>query len=325
MLKIGTGETFTGQRLKQKIQAALVFGFIIPLLVLAYLWHVHVQPLLPNIPDNRVLTVVSPLLLFTGLLMVAGGYVIWDVTGAVIRLAELVTMNEKGLTLEKRSDEIGTVMTSFARMLATIEQQTAEINAMANGLAAAQRELEVSNARLRDLSLKDEVTGLYNRRFFCLRLEEEILRSRRYHHPVSVVLIDLDNFKKINDTLGHGAGDETLQAFGQCALAHSRGMSVIARYGGDEFTVLLPQTSQADALTYANRLRAVMADAPIGPVPSVTASFGVATLAHDESGTAEELIRAADAALCSAKRGGKNAVVGCGADLVEAVAESCTG
>ena len=320
MLSIGRGETFTGQRLKQKILLALVFGFIIPLLVLAYVWHAHILPLLPHMVDESMRSVFLPLIFFTTLLMAAGGHVIWEVTSAVIRLAELVASNEKSRRLEERSDEIGTLITSFSRMLATIEKQAAEINATAAGLDAAHRELEVTNARLRELSLKDEVTGLYNRRFFRMRLEEEILRCHRYNHPVSVVLLDVDNFKEINDALGHGAGDETLRALGQCALRHSRGISVIARYGGDEFAVLLPQTPQTDALVYADRLRATLAEASLGPARSITGSFGVASLEEDVLASGEELIRAADTALYAAKRRGKNTVVGYEADLVEAVA-----
>jgi diguanylate cyclase (GGDEF)-like protein len=323
MLKIVMGETLSGQRLKQKILLALVFGFLIPLLVLAYVWHAHILPLLPSMVGDSVLSVFLPLIFFTALLMTAGGYVIWEVISAVIRLVDLVTSNEKSGMLEERSDEIGTLMTSFSRMLATIEKQAAEINATAAGLDAAHRELELTNARLRELSLKDEVTGLYNRRFFRMRLEEEILRSRRYNHPVAVVLLDIDNFKEINDALGHGAGDETLRALSQCAILNSRGVSIIARYGGDEFAVLLPQTSQADALVYAERLRATLAEASLGPARSVTASFGVASLSEDGLTSGEELIRDADEALYAAKRRGKNTVVGYEAELVEAAAERC--
>ena len=90
--------------------------------------------------------------------------------------------------IERREDEVGTLMTSFNRMLETIEQQAAEINTFATRLDAAYKELESTNARLKETSFKDEVTGLYNRRFFSLRLEEELSRYRRFNHPVSVVL-----------------------------------------------------------------------------------------------------------------------------------------
>src|SRR4029453_10363098 len=102
---------------------------------------------------------------------------------------------------------------------------------------AAYRDLESTNAQLSEASFKDEVTHLYNRRFFAIRLEEEIARYRRFNHPVSLVLLDLDGFKGINDRFGPGAGDETLRAVAELLLKHSRGINIICRYGGDEFAI----------------------------------------------------------------------------------------
>ena len=135
-------------------------------------------------------------------------------------------------------------MHSFSRMLVTIEQQASDVNEYARRLDTAYKELESTSAQLKEFSFKDEVTGLYNRRFFSIRLEEEVSRYRRFNHPVSVVLLDLDGFKAVNDDLGHGAGDETLRAMAEILLKQSRGINVICRYGGDEFAVLLVETSQ---------------------------------------------------------------------------------
>src|SRR5258705_13103745 len=96
-----------------------------------------------------------------------------------------------------------------------------------------------------EFSFKDEVTGFYMRRFFTIRLEEEVSRYRRFNHPVSVMLVDLDGFKDVNDELGHGAGDETLRDMADILLKYSRGINVICRYGGDEVAVVLGGTSQA--------------------------------------------------------------------------------
>ena len=112
----------------------------------------------------------------------------------------------------QQSDEVDSLMHSFSRMLATIEQQAADVNEYARRLDTAYKELESTSAQLKEFSFKDEVTGLYNRRFFSIRLEEEVSRYRRFNHPVSVVLLDLDGFKAVNDELGHAAGDETLRA-----------------------------------------------------------------------------------------------------------------
>ncbi len=156
------------------------------------------------------------------------------------------------------------------------------------------------------------MTSLYNRRFFSLRLEEELSRYRRFNHPVSVVLLDLDGFKAVNDDFGHAAGDDTLRDISQILMKHSRGINVVSRYGGDEFAVLLVETSKAGARLYADRIREVVAKYPFSHGKVITASFGVASLPDDEAATAEDLFRAADDALYAAKRGGKNQVAATG-------------
>src|SRR5256885_11521367 len=197
-------------------------------------------------------------------------------------------------------------------MLAPIEQQAAALDHYATRLDSAYQELESTNARLKEFSFKDEVTGLYNRRFFSIRLEEEVSRYRRFNHPVSVVVLDLDGFKAINDELGHPAGDETLRGMADILFRHSRGINVLCRYGGDEFAVLLVETSKAGAWLYADRIRQVVATFPFSHGKSITASFGVASLPDDEAANSEDLFRAADEALYAAKRAGKNQVAAAG-------------
>jgi len=203
-------------------------------------------------------------------------------------------------------------MKSFTGMLTTIEAQAVEINTFAARLDAAYKELEVTNAKLKETSFRDDVTGLYNRRFFSLRLEEEISRFRRFNHPVSVVLLDLDGFKSINDEFGHAVGDETLREIAQILMKQSRGINVVSRYGGDEFAILLVETSKAGARLYADRIRQVVATCPFSHGKPVTASFGVASLPDDEATNSEDLFRAADEALYAAKRAGKNQVAAAG-------------
>ena len=193
-------------------------------------------------------------------------------------------------------------------MLAPIEQQAAALDRYATRLDAAYQELESTNARLKEFSFKDEVTGLYNRRFFSIRLEEEVSRYRRFNHPVSVVVLDLDGFKAINDELGHPAGDETLRGMADILFRHSRGINVLCRYGGDEFAVLLVETSKAGAWLYADRIRYVLPSHRFTHGRRITASFGIASLPEDVPPSADALIRAADEALYAAKRAGKNRV-----------------
>src|SRR2546430_3708917 len=150
-------------------------------------------------------------------------------------------------------------------------------------LDSAYKELESTNVRLKETSFKDDLTGLYNRRFFSVRLEEEMSRYRRFNHPVSLVLMDLDGFKAVNDEMGHMEGDETLRDIGQILMKHSRGINVVSRYGGDEFVVLLVETSKSGARLYADRIRQVVATFPHSPGKPVTASFRGARLPDDEA------------------------------------------
>jgi diguanylate cyclase (GGDEF)-like protein len=199
---------------------------------------------------------------------------------------------------------------SLARAQAVIDRQAGEIAAFQGRLEEAYKDLETTNARLKETSFKDEVTGLYNRRFFTVRLEEELSRHRRFNHPVAIVLFDLDGFKAVNDEQGHAVGDETLRDIGQILMKHSRGINVVSRYGGDEFAILLVETSKAGARLYADRIRQIISSYPYSHGKRITASFGVASLPDDDAHTAEDLVRAADEALYIAKRAGKNQVAG---------------
>ena len=296
-----------GRRLKSRIYLALLFSSVLPVGVLTVVTHVYVLPGLHPLDSLRFFSLLA-LLAFALLAMLGGGYVIWDLGRMVERLAILLA-ERRGLgDLAERSDEVGTVMSSFSKMLETVERQAAEINSFAMRLDAAYKELETTNVRLKETSFKDEVTGLYNRRFFSVRLEEEMSRYRRFNHPVSLVLMDLDGFKAVNDEMGHAVGDETLRDIGQVLMKHSRGINVVFRYGGDEFAVLLVETSKAGARLYANRIRQIIATYPFAHAKPVTASFGIASLPDDEATTSETLFRVADDALYAAKRAGKNQV-----------------
>src|SRR5215475_10749499 len=302
-----TDVVFAGQRLKHKVLLALALSAVLPLLVLAYVMHNYILPFLDP-ADTQKATALQMLGLFTVLAMVLGGYIIWDIGRTVARIGSMRGTHSRIAQLEDRKDDVGTLMKSFAKLLETIENQASEINSFASRLDAAYKDLENANTRLKETSFKDDVSGLYNRRFFSIRLEEELSRYRRFNHPVSMVLLDLDGFKAVNDELGHAVGDETLRDVAQIFMKHSRGINVVARYGGDEFAVLLVETSRAGARLYADRIREVVAKYPFSHGKVVTASFGVASLPDDEATTAEDLFRAADEAMYAAKRAGKNQV-----------------
>lgn len=171
---------------------------------------------------------------------------------------------------------------------------------------ASQAGVAIRNARLEDLSVKDTLTELYNRRYSALRLDEEAKRSARFGHPLSLVYIDLDDFKKINDDKGRLAGDEVLKDTARLLVKHSRSFTILARRDGDDFVAILANTPKAGAVTYAERIRGVIEKHPFAP-GAVTACFGVAALPADAA-SAEELMAKAARALNEAKRLGRNRV-----------------
>ncbi|HZO39388.1 MAG TPA: sensor domain-containing diguanylate cyclase [Methylomirabilota bacterium] len=173
---------------------------------------------------------------------------------------------------------------------------------------AAYAAIAVRSARLEELSFKDPLTDGYNRRYLMLRLYEEVSRAARYQQPFSLILLDLDGFKAVNDRWGHGAGDDVLKQVVQLLASQSRRDSVVARYGGDEFIALLPSTTKAAALVYAERMRGIIERYPFQHGP-LTASFGVAGY-PDDPGNVADLIKRADHALYEAKRQGRNLVGG---------------
>jgi len=318
--------TPAARRIKRKILIAMALTAFVPMLVVAYLVYAYALPLLDPEAQERNLPWMLVMLGGTGLLMAAGSFMLWDLATSVVRHADSLTTPRRPAPAAgtprsatspettavqqyvQQSDEVDSLMHSFSRMLVTIEQQASDVNEYARRLDTAYKELESTSAQLKEFSFKDEVTGLYNRRFFSIRLEEEVSRYRRFNHPVSVVLLDLDGFKAVNDDLGHGAGDETLRAMAEILLKQSRGINVICRYGGDEFAVLLVETSKSGARLYADRIRYVLSTWTFAHGRRVTASFGIASLPEDVAPAADELIRAADEALYAAKRAGKNRV-----------------
>jgi diguanylate cyclase (GGDEF)-like protein len=165
---------------------------------------------------------------------------------------------------------------------------------------------------LRRDAISDALTGLYNRQYFDEALRREVERCQRYGVTSSLLLLDLDGFKQINDRYGHCIGDEVLRSVGRLILKHVRASDVPCRYGGDEFAMILSDTPQAEALTVADRIRADVQtwfeSTPIaGHELAVSVSGGVATLPTDGF-AAERLVAIADGALYDAKHAGANRI-----------------
>jgi diguanylate cyclase (GGDEF)-like protein len=169
----------------------------------------------------------------------------------------------------------------------------------------------ISHARLfrkvKAEAATDAMTMLYNYRFFKERLDREIKLADRNQGPVSLILLDLDHLKNINDTFGHRAGDECIIHVAALMRSTMRDVDIPARYGGEEFVVILPQCERHDAMTAAERLRSAIADTPVPNVGRLTASVGVATY-PGMAASSDELIEMADRAMYLAKASGRNMV-----------------
>ena len=171
---------------------------------------------------------------------------------------------------------------------------------------ASQAAIAIRNARLEDLSVKDALTDLFNRRYFALRLDEEAKRGARFGHPLSLVYIDLDDFQKLNEGKGRPAGDEVLKEVARLLVKHSRSFTIVARRQDDDFAAILANTPKAGAMSYAERIRGVIEQHPF-PQGPVTATLGVAAFPADAA-AAEDLMAKAEHALNEAKARGRNRV-----------------
>lgn len=192
-------------------------------------------------------------------------------------------------------------------------EEAALLQAIGNQLGVAIENAQL-HAEMRRLSQTDPLTGLYNRRGLDERMQVEILRAKRYRHPLSVMMIDIDHFKNYNDTHGHPEGDVILKQVADLLQIHVRETDVVARYGGEEFLILLTETSKAAALEVAEKIRAAVGKQPFPhadsqPEGRLTISLGVATFPEDLA-EAGNLVQKADAALYTAKRTGRNRVCG---------------
>jgi len=176
----------------------------------------------------------------------------------------------------------------------------------------AEQELTQANLRLQDQVVHDGLTGLHNRRYLEESLGREESRARRSSQPFGVMMIDIDNFKRFNDTLGHASGDAVLRAIGQYMLSAARGEDIVSRYGGEEFVLVMAPAAQATVWERAEKLRRGVQDLEIEyegrRVGPITISVGIGIFPdHGENG--QEVLRVADAALYQAKRSGRNCVV----------------
>jgi len=207
-------------------------------------------------------------------------------------------------------DVIGVINVTNKQGEGGFSEQDAEIlKAVADQAAVA-----INKAQLWELAVTDSLTGLYIRRYFMAKFEEEFHRSKRYKKLFSIVMADLDEFKKINDIYGHTTGDQVLKTIGKFLQKNMRDVDIIARYGGDEFVMILPETDKDEAYSFAERLREKVSQMKLENLPKLTISLGIASYPVDEKDI-EGLIKKADAAMYSAKQAGRNIVTKYSSDI----------
>jgi diguanylate cyclase (GGDEF)-like protein len=234
--------------------------------------------------------------------------VVW--TAMAFGLAALFLLTDKPISMPHETYlERFTTMTVFILTIGRCMFIGIISSAMRESLYKSSLALKEANKRIEELAELDDLTGSFNRRCIMRFLDDEIARTHRTNVPCSIALIDLDWFKRINDTYGHPTGDEVLRTFAITVFANIRGIDRFGRYGGEEFLLVLPDTSQEIAVRMLDRLRSIIADldwSAFSPGMQVTTSAGVATLKDNE--TADSFLARADSALYRAKAEGRNRI-----------------
>lgn len=201
---------------------------------------------------------------------------------------------------------------AVAKMRRENESLRAELEKALLALREKNIALEVALRKTEEAAATDPLTGLYNRRHFNKVLSQLFSEARRYENDMSIVMIDLDGYKQLNDTCGHQVGDRLLLVAARAITSNMRGMDVASRYGGDEFVILAPRAGGVEAAGIAERIRQDYRKASamiLRRNEGLTMSFGVASLNSDGSANGDELVAAADAALYQAKEAGRDRIV----------------
>jgi diguanylate cyclase (GGDEF)-like protein len=267
-----------GRTVRKKFFLAFLMAGLLPLLFLVYL---GLPVLLPSTVTAPLYPKGAPvfftLLSFMAFVVLAGFYVIY-------------------------SDILG-------HMQRRLDEEMSRLRASGDRAESIVEELRLANFRLREMSHTDELTEVGNRRSFDLRFREEISRSSRFGHTFSLLMIDIDGFKKFNDEFGHPKGDAVLRALGALMRSASREGDVPCRVGGEEFAFILPETGKADGLVFAERFRRRVESSVMAPdsVNPITVSVGLAAY-PDDGRSPDEIVWAADEALYESKRAGRNRV-----------------
>ncbi|HVO65319.1 MAG TPA: GGDEF domain-containing protein [Syntrophales bacterium] len=229
-------------------------------------------------------------------------------------LAEILKANKSSSSILKAKDGIKeTAVIALTNNLTPRDRDTINklrhlVIDLDDDLIKKITELHDENIQLKSLTLIDSLTGLFNTRFFLKNLKTEMVRTKRTGHSCSLMIIDLDNFKLLNDTFGHVKGDKFLREVGKVLRDNVRATDMVCRYGGDEFAVIMPATELFPAIRLARRLHAAISKIPAPGGLVVSSSIGIAEYKATSIYKIEEFINAADSAMYDAKNKGKNRV-----------------
>lgn len=267
----------------------------------------------PRQPGERVVSTGVPATFFAGEAARRAGRLAEDtatgkaVTGEVYDFSDAA--DALAFPLVYNREVLGSLVAIFDRDHPPEESRRKILGSLAVQAASAMENISYGELQ-RELAITDPMTGLHNFRYLCDSLEKEVAKSSRYDHPLTVAIIDLDDFKAINDTFGHHAGDESLKAVSAVISSRIRSVDIAARYGGEEFAVVLPETAGAPAMKVLESLRAAIAGIRLSGYPDirVTASIGLASVTG-EGDDVTSLLKRADEALYVAKESGKNRCV----------------
>jgi diguanylate cyclase (GGDEF)-like protein len=221
----------------------------------------------------------------------------------VIVIAGVVEKDDRDLAFDNGANDFVTKPIDSSELQARVRVH--------HKLARTIRELEMSRRTLAEQATTDPLTRLGNRRAFFQEGRQGFALSERSHNSLSVMELDIDHFKRVNDTYGHQAGDKVLIGIARLLTRMSRSVDTVARMGGEEFAIILPETKRGGAAVLAERIRAATADMPFhasGRPISLTISIGVATSGNDEADSIAALLRIADRRLYVAKKRGRNRV-----------------
>ncbi len=273
--------------------------------------------------DEKISTLTQQSIILASIALIIGvGLSLWlgrQITSSLRTLTEITNQMTSGDLLVQiefsSKDEIGQLGDAFSQMAASIRKRETQLRDLAASLEHTiderTNELLRQNERLERIAVEDHLTGIYNRRHFFDLAEKEVERAKRYGNPLSVIILDADRFKKLNDAYGHLIGDQILINLVKLCEENIRSLDIIARYGGEEFVILMPEANQEDAQKTAERLRKLVAETSLisgGFDVTITISLGVATWENGKELDFNALLARADSALYQSKEAGRNRV-----------------